>query len=864
VNTTQFYYFTNSILTKLFLSFVSFLQKLTFSNTYVAQTSEGKSVPMRTRIVRARRTPFVAQSGEEDAGQIRTQVKLMTTLEDSEQHDVSNDVPKYGMELMGTSSQVVDLPSFISRSYPVATLQWTSAQSVGTAIPIAGDTTTLYFPGALDAPLKGKMALIQYFRPDVEIEVRVNGTGFHYGRVMVSCYPLPTTLDPVYFNHRNASTFPWYQVNPTANQTVKFVLPFHYYFDKVSTTPNTGEASNANNRQLWGLRFWVMAPLQSANSTTASPVEIVAWARFINPNLSGFTSYPAAFQAQSGEVEKASAGEVITENLTSAVLPVGFNTIRQTVSKIVRMYKNGFSVPPSLQATSPMHLRNVIPGRSCDTTTSVVLSSSQDQKVKSDYNYVNGLPGEDTFVGFCSRPALLYQGQLQPTTNSGKVIWTQILQPRRLLYTDYATSVESGTGWPTPLSYVGNMFKFWRGSVKVHISFVSSKFHSCKLRLSWLPKCGESSVFATDYDLIQTSNMVNVLMDINTQTEYSFVVPYFQDYDYVNNFPADVTNQDHANGQLILQVVNPLASALSTPTPINYQIFISGGEDTQFAYPTLTKVDEQGAPDFDTIPPVPTSSLSTRTGLTMPIIREETELFKAQAGELECQLPSSSYLCLMNTDYMVLGTVGTSYRFDRVDHAFEMTSFKQLATRLSAIEAYTSAAAATPVNFHRTLRPFNPLKREWNDPLWRCYLPYVVAVFRYQRGSTRFAAVSVLGHYIGWRGMLRHTVPSLATNFFTNDTTLPDTSSEGRYDSLGANGWSADPCDITIPYYSNSRCYPTNCTADIAQLEGISAAIQIRTGGNSQSFRLLFGAGDDWMCGMQIGIPRLRYTAAPT
>jgi hypothetical protein len=47
-------------------------------------------------------------------------------------------------------------------------------------------------------------------------------------------------------------------------------------------------------------------------------------------------------------------------------------------------------------------------------------------------------------------------------------------------------------------------------------------------------------------------------------------------------------------------------------------------------------------------------------------------------------------------------------------------------------------------------------------------------------------------------------------------------------------------------------------------LEGISAAIQIRTGGNSQSFRLLFGAGDDWMCGMQIGIPRLRYTAAPT
>lgn len=791
---------------------------------------------------------LMAQSGDENSDQTTYQQKLTTFVEDSEIHDSVPDSSDPHFRSYPPPSMAVDLENFIKRPYPIAKFSWLSTQAKGSQIYLYNDATNhdpLYIPDCYNSILFCKLKHIQYWRPTFELEVRVNGTNFHYGRLMFAVYPIPAVNDPVYENYYNASTWKWFQVNPSAHQTVKFVLPYVHYLKKQSLTDNGENLKKL--RQMWGIRCFVTVPLSSAQQLNVAPVEVVLWLRVINPNFSSYTFDGPNLAAQSGdgqlfaqgEEEDAQQGKIITDNEKfPPLMNIDLNAVDSIVTKIANMCKSGMSIPPTLEAIKSVQDKNIMTARVDDTPNTRVLGASQTARLQHTYMDVNGCPNETNIVKFCSHPSLIFVGRITAQQTPGTMVYKLPISPLSLTYTDYSFVPEPGTYWPTPLGYTARLFKYWRGSLKIHFSFVASSFHSMKLRIAWVPKPGDTLNYPATLDLEQTSNILNELVDINKQTEYSFIIPWDSNFDFLD-MDSSQTGQ-FTNGCLYLQVVNTLTSSFDTPIPIYFQVFVSCAEDFQFAGPRTSHTAVYGVPDYDS--PVPT-----------PTVKK----LYAQSGDTgDCELPSSSYKCLKRVKYKPFGGMSRPYRLGRIAMSYEITDFKQLANMLTLIDEQ-HMDAATGVAYDVT--PMGSWKRSANDHMWDSYLPHILAVFRFWSGSVRFAVIPRGGALNQWRCTLKLGYSQLNDSFYRTPDEIFHFSAEGEY--LGLNSLvkaTHDPIDITIPYYAPVSCVPINSTMRLPGVTVPTMNMIIANGEVEQVLNVYMAAGDDVIFGYQGGIPRCR------
>lgn len=767
------------------------------------------------------------QSNEENMGQTQYEQKLTTFVEDSPPHDGDNiEDPQF--HEYPSPTMMVDLQNFIKRPYIVSKFSWTSAIKQGTEI-LNGTSALINFPDCFKDIMDCKFKWIQYWRPDFEIEVRVNGTNFHYGRLLFAVYPLDTCLDPIYKSYYNCSTWKWFQVNPSSHQTVKFKLPYVSHLKKQSLPANGGDATVKSARQLYTIRCYVTAPLSSAQQAAVAPVEVVVWARITNPRFSGYTYANPELAAQ-GEDINAKEGYLNVETPSfPPMLNIDLNAVDSIVGKIARVYMNGNSIPPSTQSIMSVQNKNIMPSRVDDTTNTRILGPSQKASIIRSPKLVNGVPNETNIVKFCSHPSLLYVGKITTNDVPDTIVYRIPITPSTFAYTDYNFTPQPGTYWPLPVSYVARLFKYWRGSMKFHFSFIASSFHSIKLRIAWVPKPGNVATYPTALTSVQTSNLLNAVVDINKQTEYSFIVPWDSNYDFLD--VDNPQNGEYTNGCLYMQVINTLTSSFDTPQPIYFQVFVSCGEDLQFAVPRTSFVTLYGAPDFDDL------------------------AIKAQSADtLECELPSSSYSCLMKQKYQVIGGVNQAYRLTRIASSYEITDLKQLAVMLSPFEVTSLAVGVHSWEF----RPLGTWSRPYNDPMWHCFLPHILALFRYVTGSFRVSVLPQETAFSTWFSTLNFDTERSDLTFWQNTTGVDTlTMGEGGYISLNGQSSTTDPVDLTIPYFSDVSCIPINSTKPIpgVYVPTMTVSVAARIAMYVTAFA---GAGDDVMFGYQIGIPRCR------
>jgi len=792
----------------------------------------------------------LSAQGEELVGQVHYSQKITEFVEDSDVHEaIPNNFESTMMELP-SQAMTVDLMNFITRPYILTNFTWSSTDVFGSEIYAKGSlpadkTPLLTLPSAFKTKIQNKLNNIQYWRPEIELEVRVNGTNFHYGRLMFAVYPLGWELNPIYKASYNASTWKWFQVNPAAHQTVKFTLPYVHHMKKLSLTPNglTG-ATRKQMTQMYEIRCFVMSPLLSAQQAAVAPVEVVVWGRIVNPGFSSYTFADSDIGAQGEEEENAKQGIVNTdEPLLPPLLSVDLNALNRTIDKISRIGLAGLSVPPNRTANNSMQLKNLDIARVDDTPNTRLLGASQGMAMRHEPNLVNACPSETNIVKFCSHPSLLYVGRLQAADKQNAIVWQQEVNFAHFDYHDFAFDPEVGTSWPTPLMYITRLFKFWRGSLKIHFSFIASSYHSAKLRFCWVPKPGPSQNFPISLNVDQTSNMLNVVMDINKQTEYSIIVPWDSNFDFID---IDNVSSEFANGKMYLQVINALTSSFNTPQPIYFQIFVSCAEDFQVALPRFGRSDHHGNPDYDSVP-IPPVSVSTQT-------------MHAQEGDVtECELPSSSYRCLMNQKYIPLGGSISSYRLDRVSNSYEMTDLMQLAHMLTP---WFSGDWDSGQFYHR-LNPYGHWMDAWDQQMWECAFPHLVAIFRYMRGSFRFA-VTYRGNAIDdFAAVADMDGFAINKRFDDGETAGIDYNklSYGGYFSTKTADTTADIFDVTLPYYCDISCIPTNFYSNATFITCPSLVWSIWA---SKAFYIivLSAAGDDFMFGYQMGIPRIRYATS--
>ncbi len=494
-----------------------------------------------------------------------------------------------------------EITELLSRPYLVKTLTWTHSDVA------FSNLGTVEFPKDLFAipNIVQKLSNFKFLRADVKIEMRINCTAFHMGLLGVSVLPHTSPTGAI------ADVAATHPIQRTGNNLRLL---------SCSTTNGLTFMLPRNSPALFGLidaseeddigTVWVdvLVPLQIASSSvTAGPVSISIFASFINPEVIGY-GYNALTPAQmraimknagykpkkqsSNSISKEAADKSKQGVISGALEAIGnftpmiaasplaeFAPLTAAAGAMSSFVKGlGFSKPTTVQATQPVvqdQFRDWCHGHGLDYSNK--LSLHPDAKIGSTpycecrknkisdvinkpmliyvFEIPYNQPVDAPFIHFPVAPSLCYK------TTSGGTAW------------EY---------WPTPLAFLSQMFKSYRGGMKFYYRFITSSYTTTRVRISKFP----SPDLPTSIEGSAGDNVSDVV-DIRGDTEFCDPVPFLSPFVHNQNtgyYGIDDTYNPIPGLEDNSWVALSLANEVSNPDPsattgVYVLIFAAAAED---------------------------------------------------------------------------------------------------------------------------------------------------------------------------------------------------------------------------------------------------------------------------------------------
>ena len=555
------------------------------------------------------------------------------------------------------------IKDWLSRPYPLKHVRWSSSSGVGDLLASAEFPQDLF---AIDT-LWDKVKNFRFFRANVKISIRMNGTKTHYGKLIAMWSPYPTYDDETFERTSNiyaVSGFPHVIVSPTENEVNELIIPFMSPLQYSPLNPTVySKIINSDDYPAFnygGVYVYVLNTLQNMNGG-ATDVSFTVFANFEDIQLAGYSAqivaqptpsdpplitkcmYPVKneLRAQAKHVvrqkptptkeaeEKAQKGIVgsslervgnIAGKLTNVPLIGSVASIVSPVANALGGIANifGWNKPDSLET------RKAVINRYIDSVLTHGVDTSMKLAILPDNCVMSGLPflGNNCKMDFdsiCATPMLIGIYTWQPTDNEGE----NILQiPVTPMY-EFSENFENGLKfYPTYLSHVARAFTYWRGDLRYYIQVTSSAFHSGRLRV-WYDSDDNSNPSSS----IAGSNVASKVIDIQTETDLDFTIPYlahspYRTVAYRNRLREDdfySPSQGDA-GRIGIAVLNELTSSTAPVQPVYINVWISG-VNMQFGAPTNVVFDSH---EYDPIVAQGVTSESIAKMEYKPLIRATT------------------------------------------------------------------------------------------------------------------------------------------------------------------------------------------------------------------------------------------------
>jgi len=212
--------------------------------------------------------------------------------------------------------------------------------------------------------------------------------------------------------------------------------------------------------------------------------------------------------------------------------------------------------------------------------------------------------GEDemSFAFLKQVPAMTGSFQWTTANASGDVIYSQQISPLLLCSTSF---VDSGTQRFTyttgpPMNYLADCFNYWRGSIKVRMSFVKTMFHSGRLLILFDPIVNGS---VTAFTPSLTTPMLRMVVDVREADELEFELPFYA--------PSNYLRMEDWSGRLQVQVLSDLRAPETVGQSITVLPYYSGGADLEFALPRSVLTPGPFSTQANMIGGDPPSNMST-------------------------------------------------------------------------------------------------------------------------------------------------------------------------------------------------------------------------------------------------------------
>nr|DAZ87965.1 TPA_asm: hypothetical protein [Schmimed virus 1] len=514
------------------------------------------------------------------------------------------------------------IESFLTRPYPVYSGTWKTSD--------ADNIATISFPDVLFKvnPLWDKLRNHRYCRSDIEVSIRVNGTQFHYGALLVSVSPMPSMglFSPngssapnkrtCYENIFTAASNNGVVIHPTENEVNKIIIPYVLpkpYIDLVTLT-NSDETTRKNEywqSEIAAITIWVLSPLRG--SKESSNVGYTVFARLKNPDLTGFTypkgqkmyselTYPVlknnaeaqyikpdmqiytslvptTFEAEGEKEQEVKASKGFSE----IAMEAGTDLVAKLIVGAVNSFTSGLNKPEDITNLNQMCIKFENTALSHGVNPGYVLGTSQTNRVKSAPCSMGGDADSMNFGKIIGRYGLLGMYDIDTDTATvGKSLVAIPVHPMQCPVVPIKLAGESKGNYmimvPTPCAAVASRFSYWRGDITIKMQVIASFCHNARIRLAWHP-----AYHTADVGVEGESNMMNQIIDINNQTEIEFKIPYLNDEPYLP------MSRSGYNGTVVVSLINPVAYPEATIPKIRLLFWQKGEMNMDFAMPSMER-----------------------------------------------------------------------------------------------------------------------------------------------------------------------------------------------------------------------------------------------------------------------------------
>lgn len=488
----------------------------------------------------------------------------------------------------------IGLGTFLARPTLIATHVWSTADATG--VLATYNPWTLFFQ---DTAIRKKIDNFAFFRGNLHVKLIINGTPFQYGALRFCYSPLegpvknkirtnPTSALPLLVPY---SQQPGYFVYPQANAGGEMTLPFVYHKNWLDITSATDVANMGTAR----LVNYAPLKVAVAGGTTSVTVNLYAWLTDVKLMASTSKLALQGDEYVEGPVSgPATAVARIAATLTQ--IPVIGKFARATqlgagaLASVARLF--GYTNVPVIAPVMgfmPMNGPMLASAHIGTAVQKLTLDPKQELSIDPSLHGVDGV--DELSINYLKQKESYFGVTSWATGDTkGTVLFNMRVNPALCAQVDLVNGAAVAVAkrvYHTPLSYIGGMFRNWRGSLILHLKIVTTKFHKGRLKISYDPR---ADISVTD---ASTNTVYTHILDIGEVDDIEIEIPYHQatawlkyDPTITDNWTPGNANAPRAgidNGGLTITVLNNLSAPSSGS--VNILAFIRGGDDFEFANP---------------------------------------------------------------------------------------------------------------------------------------------------------------------------------------------------------------------------------------------------------------------------------------
>lgn len=778
-------------------------------------------------------------------------------------------------------SRLHTIVDVLARPTVVAKGQWTDA-----AVRDA-QLVKLDFPEALfdvSSNLVCKLEYFTYLRADVCIRVVINANTFQCGKLLGYFTPFESLVG----NRASASNFtssytafPHVLLDASTGNVAELRIPYVSPYSAYRLVDSTGSIGSFYLRVLNGLRtgnctYTVYAWFTNISVDLPSGRELFIGAQ--GKAMKAFKQYlkdkekqevtvetkltrggkPRFIAQVNGEEEQKSRG-IISSTLHKvshiAELAAGIPILAEIaypvswVTKFAGTLAEYFGYSKTQNQSTPQFMINV-PAKGFTNANgvdnSVILATSLENKIE-PRNDVFGSSVDDMQISYLVKHRCYVDSfEMKTDQIAGTELYSFPVTP------GWAKQA-NGVFKPSVTAFVASMFTLWRGGLKFKIQAAKTAYHSGRVRIVYLPA-------ATTSQVDDSEQAYNWVLDLRNSSEIEFTIPYNNILEWAQLRLVDniATSSVTSIGVIRIEVLNELRAPDSVTPTIEFNVWMSGDSDLQFAIPSFDRyVPSLADPSFDKIEDLRKFYTDTllKTKVEEPVF--EAQVLGSQQDRGFNDMGDKPQLFAMKVpDKIVpcktaIGEIITNLRYIIRRFAPVVTVAKQASTSLHL-----------DIPLYYFTRVFDPSQ----DSLLTYRIPpidYVSYLYRFFRGGIRYKFMldsTDLNGNLGYQEAILAPSYSAPTSIRSINQTVYDRLRVGSCSFMHRVYSLINPIlEIATPFYSQAPIRPIvgNDTAQPTDL--LPNSLFYKWGSStSGEVSVMKSSHDDFSFGWIVGPPKLR------